>query len=99
MTPRAKRKFVRNRQGRARVSDTHGEDTQKTLLPLDRAILDNHRGGTLAWEVLPQKVNGFWLKPYAGATPPNPFKNTTDPTLPKAGPLRVESSLEEEPTT
>ena len=44
---------------------------------------------TLTTEVLPQKVNGFRLKPYAGATPPNPFKNTTDPTLPKAGPLRV----------
>ena len=55
--------------------------------------------GTLAGEILPQKVNRFRLKPYAGTTPPNPFKNTTDPTPPKAGPLRVESSSDDEPTT
>ena len=55
--------------------------------------------GTLAGEILPEKVNGFRLKPYAGATPPNPFNNTTDPTPPKAGPLRVESSSYREPTT
>ena len=29
--------------------------------------------GTLAREVLRQKVNGFRLKPYLGPTPPNPF--------------------------
>ena len=29
--------------------------------------------GTLAGEVLQQKVNGFRLKPYLGPTPPNPF--------------------------
>ena len=51
--------------------------------------------GTLAGEILPQKVNGFRLKPYTGATPPN----TTDPTPPEAGPLRVESSSDGEPTT
>ena len=54
--------------------------------------------GTLAGEILPQKVNGFRLKPYAGATPPNPFKKSTDPTPPDAGPLRRESSSDGEPT-
>ena len=29
--------------------------------------------GTLAGEVLRQKVNGFQFKPYLGPTPPNPF--------------------------
>ena len=33
-----------DQQGHARVSDTHGEDARKTLLPLDRAILDNSPG-------------------------------------------------------
>ena len=55
--------------------------------------------GTLAGEILPQKVNGFRLKAYAGATPPNPFIKATDPTPPDAGPLSGESSLDEEPTT
>ena len=30
--------------------------------------------GTLAGEILRQKVNGFRLKPYFGPTPPNPFR-------------------------
>ena len=55
--------------------------------------------GTLVEEILPQKVNGFRLKPYAGATPPNPFKKSIDPTPPDAGPLRRESSSDGEPAT
>ena len=54
---------------------------------------------TLVGEIIPQKVNGFRLKTYAGATPPNPFKKATDPTPPDAGQLSGESSLDEEPTT
>ena len=42
--------------------------------------------GTLAGEILPQKVN-------------NPFEKRTDPTPPIAGPLCGESSLDGEPTT
>ena len=34
--------------------------------------------GTLAGEVVRQKVNGFWLKPYLGPTPPNPFTAEQD---------------------
>ena len=44
--------------------------------------------GTLAGEILPQKVNGFWLKAYAGPTPPNPFKKSMDPMPQNTGPLR-----------
>ena len=55
--------------------------------------------GTLAGEILPQKVNRFRLNPYAGATLPNPFEKTMDPTPPEAGPLRGESSSDGEPTT
>ena len=55
--------------------------------------------GTLAGEILPQKVNGFRLKPYTGPMPPNPFKKPTDPTPPEAGPLHAESSSDGEPTT
>ena len=54
--------------------------------------------GTLAGEILPQKVNRYRLKTYAGATLPNPFKKTTDPTPPDAGPPSGESSSDEEPT-
>ena len=54
--------------------------------------------GTLAGEILPQKVYGFRLKAYARATPPNPFIKATDPTPPDAGPPSGESSLDEEPT-
>ena len=46
--------------------------------------------GTLAGEILPQKINGFRLKPYVGATPPNRFEKTTDHTPPEAGSLRGE---------
>ena len=53
--------------------------------------------GTLAGEILPQKVKGFQLKAYAGTTPSNPFINATDPTPPDAGPPSGESSLDEEP--
>ena len=54
---------------------------------------------TLAREILPQKVNGYRLKPYAGPTPPNPFIKRTDPTPPDAGPpSREESSSDGEPT-
>ena len=42
--------------------------------------------GMLAGEILPQKINGFQLNAYAGATPPNPFIKTKDPTPPDAGP-------------
>ena len=42
--------------------------------------------GTLAGEILPQKVN-------------NPFEKRTDPTPPIAGPLCGESSSDGEPTT
>ena len=52
--------------------------------------------GTLAGEILPQKVNGFRLKPYTGATSPNPYEKITDPTPPKVGPLRGESSSSDE---
>ena len=55
--------------------------------------------GTLAGEILPQKVNGFRLKPYTGPTPPNPFEKATDPRPQEAGPLRGESSSDGEPTT
>ena len=55
--------------------------------------------GTLAGEILPQKVNGFRLKPYAGPTAPNPFEKSTDPTPQEDGPLRGESSSDREPTT
>ena len=55
--------------------------------------------GTLAGETLPQKVNGYRLKPYAGPTPPNPFIRRTDPTPPDAGPpSEGESSSDGEPT-
>ena len=54
--------------------------------------------GTLAGEILPQKVNGFRLIAYAGATHPIPFIKATDPTPPDASPLSGESSLDEEPT-
>ena len=54
--------------------------------------------GTLAGEILPQKVNRFRLKTYAGATPPNTFIKTTDPTPPDADPPSRESSSDEEPT-
>ena len=55
--------------------------------------------GTLAGETLPQKVNGYRLKPYTGPTPPNPFKKSMDPTPPDAGPpSKGESSSDEEPT-
>ena len=55
--------------------------------------------GTLAGEILPQKVNEFRLKPYAGPPPPNPFEISKNSTPPSIGPLHVESSSEEEPTT
>ena len=55
--------------------------------------------GTLAGEILPQKVNGFRLKPYAGPTPPNPFEKSPDPTPLEDSPLRGESSSDGEPTT
>ena len=54
---------------------------------------------TLAREILPQKVTVFRLKPYAGPTAPNPFGNLTDPTPRRVGPLLLESSSDEEPTT
>ena len=34
--------------------------------------------GTLAGEILRQKVNGFMLKPYLGPTPPNSFHVVDD---------------------
>ena len=34
--------------------------------------------GTLAGEVLRQKLNGFQLKPYLGPTPANPFPTRQD---------------------
>ena len=40
--------------------------------------------GTLAGEILRQKVNGFRLKPYFGPTPPNPFRVVQE-TAGKAG--------------
>ena len=55
--------------------------------------------GTLTREILPQKVNGFRLKPYAGPTPRNPFEKSPDPSPLEAGPLRGESSSDGEPTT
>ena len=49
--------------------------------------------GSLAKEILPRKVNGFRLKPYAGPTPPNPFRSTVYyPTPQQASPLPLESS-------
>ena len=55
--------------------------------------------GTLAGEILPQKVNGYRLKTYVEPTPPNPFIKTTYPTPLDAGPPSGESSLDKEPTT
>ena len=39
---------------------------------------DTFQLGTLAGEVLRQKVNGFHLKPYMGPTPPNSFPAEQD---------------------
>ena len=74
------------------------EDARKTPLPMDRAVLDSRAENgkfmldTLAGEILTQKVNGFRLKPYAGPTPPNPFRSTA---VRHADPLPLESSLNE----
>ena len=44
-----------------------------------REFNGSYQLGTLAGELLSKWVNGFWLKPYKGQMPENPFKDEENP--------------------
>ena len=75
-----------------RMSKMHGKPRFRWTGPYWIVAVENGTFtlNTLAGEILPQKINGFRLKPYVGATPPNRFEKTTDHTPPEAGSLRGE---------
>ena len=61
------------------ISNMNGKHAEEAPIQVYRAVLDNQR---IQWivstrhpkEVLDKWVNRFWLKPYKGSMPTNPFK-------------------------
>ena len=99
-TSRGTRKNFRNRQTRTHVPNTRGENARFRWIGaywIVNAENDTFELGTLAGEILWQKVNGFRLKPYSRPKPLNQFENPVKLKIKDVGPLPTESSSSDGP--